>query len=70
MLDIMYDVPSRTGIKEVVINEDVITKGERAAHRLPRRKPSSPKCAPGPHAATDAPPASPPWGCAFSGSVR
>ena len=28
MLDIMYDVPSRTGIKEVVINEDVITKRE------------------------------------------
>ena len=23
MLDIMYDVPSRTGIKEVVVNEDV-----------------------------------------------
>jgi ATP-dependent Clp protease ATP-binding subunit ClpX len=28
MLDIMYDVPSKTGIKEVVINEDVITKSE------------------------------------------
>ncbi len=28
MLDIMYDVPSRSGIKEVVINEEVITKGE------------------------------------------
>ncbi|MBS2017130.1 MAG: AAA family ATPase, partial [Deltaproteobacteria bacterium] len=28
MLDIMYDVPSRNGIKEVVINEEVITKGE------------------------------------------
>ena len=26
MLDIMYDIPSRSGIKEVVINEDVITK--------------------------------------------
>ena len=26
MLDIMYEVPSRGGIKEVVINEDVITK--------------------------------------------
>ncbi len=26
LLDIMYDVPSRTGIKEVIINEDVITK--------------------------------------------
>ena len=28
MLDIMYDIPSRGGIKEVVINEEVITKGE------------------------------------------
>jgi ATP-dependent Clp protease ATP-binding subunit ClpX len=28
MLDIMYDVPSRSGIKEVVINEEVITKGD------------------------------------------
>ena len=28
MLDIMYDVPSRQGIKEVVINEEVITKGD------------------------------------------
>ena len=28
MLDIMYDVPGRTGIKEVVINEDVILKRE------------------------------------------
>jgi len=28
MLDIMYDVPGRSGIKEVVINEDVITKRE------------------------------------------
>ena len=28
MLDIMYDVPSKTGIKEVVINEEVIAKGE------------------------------------------
>jgi len=26
MLDIMYDVPSRTGIKEVVVSEDVILK--------------------------------------------
>ncbi len=29
MLDIMYDVPSRDGIKEVVVNEEVITKGEK-----------------------------------------
>ena len=28
LLDIMYDVPSRSGIKEVVINEEVVTKGE------------------------------------------
>jgi ATP-dependent Clp protease ATP-binding subunit ClpX len=28
LLDIMYDVPSRAGIKEVVINEEVINKGE------------------------------------------
>ncbi len=28
MLDIMYDVPSRTGIKEVVVSEDVIMKHE------------------------------------------
>ena len=28
MLDIMYDIPGRSGIKEVVINEDVITKRE------------------------------------------
>lgn len=26
MLDIMYDVPSKSGIKEVVVNEEVITK--------------------------------------------
>ncbi len=29
MLDIMYDVPSRTGIKEVVINEEVILRSEQ-----------------------------------------
>jgi ATP-dependent Clp protease ATP-binding subunit ClpX len=28
MLDIMYEVPSKQGIKEVVVNEDVITRGE------------------------------------------
>ncbi len=28
MLDIMYDVPSRSGIKEVVVSEDVIVKHE------------------------------------------
>ena len=28
MLDIMYDVPSKQGIKEVVISDDVIVKGE------------------------------------------
>ena len=29
MLDIMYEVPSRGGIKEVVVNEEVIAKGEK-----------------------------------------
>jgi len=29
MLDIMYDIPSQQGIKEVVVNEDVITKSEK-----------------------------------------
>ncbi len=29
MLDIMYDVPSQTGIQEVIVNEDVIVKGEK-----------------------------------------
>jgi ATP-dependent Clp protease ATP-binding subunit ClpX len=29
MLDIMFDVPSKKGVKEVVINEDVINKHER-----------------------------------------
>jgi ATP-dependent Clp protease ATP-binding subunit ClpX len=28
MLDIMYDVPSKQGIKEVVVNEDAITSGD------------------------------------------
>jgi ATP-dependent Clp protease ATP-binding subunit ClpX len=28
LLDIMYEVPSKPGVKEVVVNEDVITKGE------------------------------------------
>jgi ATP-dependent Clp protease ATP-binding subunit ClpX len=28
MLDAMYEIPSRTGIKEVVVNEEVILKGE------------------------------------------
>ena len=27
MLDVMYDIPSQDGVKEVVLNEDVITKG-------------------------------------------
>jgi ATP-dependent Clp protease ATP-binding subunit ClpX len=29
MLDIMYEVPSKSGIKEVVINEDVIRRGDQ-----------------------------------------
>jgi ATP-dependent Clp protease ATP-binding subunit ClpX len=28
MLDIMYDVPSKEGIKEVVVNDETIAKGE------------------------------------------
>jgi ATP-dependent Clp protease ATP-binding subunit ClpX len=28
MLDIMYEVPSKQGIKEVVVNEDAITSGD------------------------------------------
>jgi ATP-dependent Clp protease ATP-binding subunit ClpX len=28
LLEIMYDVPSRAGIKEVIINEDVVTRRE------------------------------------------
>jgi ATP-dependent Clp protease ATP-binding subunit ClpX len=28
MLDIMYDVPSKQGIKEVVVNEEAIASGE------------------------------------------
>jgi len=29
MLDIMYEVPSATGIKEVHVGQEVITKGEQ-----------------------------------------
>ena len=29
MLDIMYDVPSQSGIKEVVVGEEAITKGSK-----------------------------------------
>ncbi|QQR88703.1 MAG: ATP-dependent Clp protease ATP-binding subunit ClpX [Myxococcales bacterium] len=29
LLEIMFDVPSETGIKEVVVNSDVITKGDK-----------------------------------------
>jgi ATP-dependent Clp protease ATP-binding subunit ClpX len=29
MLDIMYDVPSKSGIKEIVVNEDVIRRGDQ-----------------------------------------
>jgi ATP-dependent Clp protease ATP-binding subunit ClpX len=28
MLDLMYEIPSRTGVKEVVVNEEVIQRGE------------------------------------------
>ena len=29
MLDIMYEIPSMEGVKEVVVNEDVIGDGEK-----------------------------------------
>jgi ATP-dependent Clp protease ATP-binding subunit ClpX len=29
MVDIMYEIPSRTDVKEVIINEDVILKKEK-----------------------------------------
>ena len=29
MLDIMYEIPSRAGVKEVLVNEDVILRGEK-----------------------------------------
>jgi ATP-dependent Clp protease ATP-binding subunit ClpX len=29
MLDIMYEIPSTSGVKEIVVSEDVINKGER-----------------------------------------
>ncbi|MCH2109732.1 MAG: ATP-dependent Clp protease ATP-binding subunit ClpX, partial [Polyangiaceae bacterium] len=29
MLDVMYEVPSKEGIKEVVVNEEAITKNEQ-----------------------------------------
>jgi ATP-dependent Clp protease ATP-binding subunit ClpX len=29
MLDVMYDVPSEEGVREVVISEDVIEKGAK-----------------------------------------
>ena len=29
MLDIMYEIPSQPNIKEVVVNEEVVLKGEK-----------------------------------------
>ena len=29
MLEIMYEVPSTPGVKEIVVNDDVVAKGER-----------------------------------------
>ena len=29
MLEIMYEIPSESGVKEIVVNEDVVNKGER-----------------------------------------
>ena len=28
MLDIMYEVPSKPGVKEVVVSDDVVDRGE------------------------------------------
>ena len=44
MLDIMYDIPSRTGIKEVVVSEDVIVKHEPSWRELRwgRKRPHTP----------------------------
>src|SRR5690606_27681990 len=29
MLEIMYEIPSKSGVKEIVVNEDVVNKSER-----------------------------------------
>jgi ATP-dependent Clp protease ATP-binding subunit ClpX len=29
MLDLMYEIPSRSGVREVHVNEDVILRGEK-----------------------------------------
>jgi len=26
MLEIMYDIPAKSGVKEVIVNEDVVTR--------------------------------------------
>ncbi|MDW8247542.1 MAG: ATP-dependent Clp protease ATP-binding subunit ClpX [Sandaracinaceae bacterium] len=36
MLDIMYEIPSRKGVKEVLVNEDVILRGEKPVLVLER----------------------------------
>jgi ATP-dependent Clp protease ATP-binding subunit ClpX len=41
MLDIMYDVPSMINVKECIINEDVITKGEAPLFVYENEKESS-----------------------------
>ena len=37
MLDIMYEIPSQTMVKEVVINDDVIYSQGKTDHRLRKR---------------------------------
>jgi ATP-dependent Clp protease ATP-binding subunit ClpX len=41
MLDIMYEIPSQTGIKECVVNEEVITKREEPLIVLEKKQESA-----------------------------
>jgi ATP-dependent protease Clp ATPase subunit len=55
MLDIMYEIPSRTGVKEVVVNEEVIMRREQPLIVYEKEQtPSSPEASLGesPHAST------------------
>lgn len=42
MLDIMYEIPSQEGIEEVVVNEEVITKGEKPLVVYEKKKQAEP----------------------------
>ena len=42
MLDIMFEVPSKTNVKEVIITEDVITKHEKPQVVLGQKEPKAP----------------------------